>query len=135
MRALIERLVPAAACLIRVLPLSDLRFYTLHRSRFQKFAGKARGRPPSIQLLCASSGTKWRRTDHIGEPICQRPSVSALPPGAMRKQTALEVRLMHRSKGECYSITLSACATNPAGISRPSSLAALRLMTSSQWLS
>jgi hypothetical protein len=33
-----------------------------------------------------------------------------------------------------YSITLSALATNPAGISRPSSFAALRLMTSSQWV-
>jgi hypothetical protein len=37
----------------------------------------------------------------------------------------------HEQRIPPYSITLSACATNPAGISRPSSFAALRLMTNS----
>jgi hypothetical protein len=37
-----------------------------------KIASKARGLPPSLQLLCAASGTNWRRTGPIGEPICQR---------------------------------------------------------------
>src|SRR5207253_3357420 len=41
------------------------------------------------------------------------------------------VRLMHCSKSQRYSITLSAMASSDAGTSKPSALAVLRLMTSS----
>jgi hypothetical protein len=40
-------------------------------------------------------------------------------------------RLMHRSKGGCYSITSSARASTDGGIVRPSAFAVLRLITSS----
>jgi hypothetical protein len=43
-QALIERLVLAAACLIWVLPLSDLRFYAGRQSRFHYFGLKASSR-------------------------------------------------------------------------------------------
>jgi hypothetical protein len=72
-------------------------------------------------------------------------------PGQIRKSDSVRVRSVDPSTVDMrpqhrqvhfvpnpevafHSITLSACATNPAGMSRPSSFAALRLMTSSQWV-
>jgi hypothetical protein len=62
-------------------------------------------------------------------------AMSAFPPIATTLPTSREVRFGPNPEVAFYSITLSARATNPAGISRSSSFAALRLMTSSQWVS
>ena len=62
MRALIERLVPAAACLIRVLPLSDLRFYAGHQSRFHYFGLKGSSSAEVHCAVCVSKAARWKRT-------------------------------------------------------------------------
>jgi hypothetical protein len=65
-------------------------------------------------------------------PLCPRKQTQV---GPRRRSVSCQVRTYASHQTCSYSITLSACATNPAGISRPSSLAALRLMTSSQRIS
>jgi hypothetical protein len=60
-------------------------------------------------------------------PVFPRERTSSGRPGTSEK--------CQNRKSRLHSITLSAWAINPAGISRPSSFAALRLMTRSQWVS
>jgi hypothetical protein len=75
--------------------------------------------PPCLLLV------KMRRTriEHM---------LSALPPIAILEGlNGARKRHMHRSKQHRYSITSSARASSDGGTSRPSALAVLRLITSS----